>query len=224
MGACRGVYESLEMHAMNARIAAPPKAPFLLALLVFALPACTPPEPTHNADWVIRSRVVFLSEDLQSEREPVPLDVFRLWFPLTSGDFYGSVTSGSFLDVTVNPDYTFELDLNNGHDALLKSLLKTRFSVAGMRIDPPEARIARISTFALEADGIDPIGTTEWLDADSREKLMLVYFDRPARITGPNYDIAVTQPGYVWIAQTSPHKVVPQPERLVLSVMRPESE
>ena len=209
---------------MKSRIAVPPITPFLLALIVFALPACTPPEPPHNADWVIRSRVVFLSEDLQSGREPVPLEDFRLWFPLTSGDLYGSVTSGSFVDVKVNPDYTFELDLNSGHDGLVKSLLKTRFSVRGMRIDPPEARIARISTFALEADGIDPIGTTEWIDADSREKLMLVYFDRPARITGPNYDISVTEPGYVWIAQTDPHRVVPQPERLVLAVMQRDSK
>ena len=49
----------------------------------------------------------------------------------------------------------------------------------------------------------------EWLDIDTGDKLMLVYFDRPARIRGEivyegrslRFDIETKEAGYVWIRQ-----------------------
>lgn len=163
----------------------------------------------HRADWVIRSKIVFLSEDPRTERMPAPLGTFRLWFPYVSGDLYGSPTTGAFVQPAVAADYGFELDLNEGHASLLKSLEPTEFSLSWLRIDPPEARLARLSTFVMEADGIEPLGAAEWLDMDSRRRLMLVYVDRPATISGSTqsaghtlrYDVRAAQAGYIWIAQ-----------------------
>ena len=36
----------------------------------------------------------------------------------------------------------------------------------------------------LQADGIEPVGRTNWVDGDSGEPLLLLYFDRPAIISG----------------------------------------
>ena len=61
----------------------------------------------------------------------------------------------------------------------------------------------------LPTDDIVPVGVSEWLDADTGIKLMLVYLDRPARIRGEivhegrnlRFDIEATEAGYLWIQQ-----------------------
>ena len=78
-----------------------------------------------------------------------------------------------------------------------------------MAIEPAAARIARLSPFVLPEDGIAPVGMTEWLDADTGAKLMLVYVDRPARMRGEivyegrnlRFDIEAKEAGYLWIQQ-----------------------
>ena len=60
----------------------------------------------------------------------------RLWFPYVSGDFYGPPTTGSFYEVTVKPDRSFELDLNKPHQSVMKSLQRTSFSMRWLRIGP----------------------------------------------------------------------------------------
>lgn len=180
-----------------------------LALVAIALLAACGRDHEYDPEWVIHSRVAFLSPDLQSEREAPPASAMRLWFPYVSGDFYGPPTTGSFYEVTVRPDRSFELDLNKPHQSVMKSLQGTSFSMRWLRIGPADARIARLLPFVLQADGIEPLGQADWVDADTRRRLMLVYFDRAARIFGTEqvndqtmlYDISSDAPGYVWIAQ-----------------------
>lgn len=190
----------------------------LTGLLCVALVACgssDSPRAPARPDWVIQSRIEFRGG------EPLPLEAFRLWVPFISGDLYGAPTSGSYIQPIVRPDYTFEIDLNQGHDALLASLEKTAFSVHDMRIEPQDARIARISPFLMEADGIESLGRASWEDAETGHTLMLVYFDRPARIAGHGFAVDAKSAGYVWV-ETPPAPalahVVPRPKNLVLAV------
>ncbi len=127
---------------------------------------------------------------------------------------------------------TFTLDLNRTQGALASELGPTDFSLRFLRITPAKARIARLAPAALQPDGIDPVGTVQWLDAKSRRPLMLVYVDRPAHIEGSltrggvtvRYDIRAAAPGYIWIGgiQAGEHEtlytVVPPPEHLVLTI------
>lgn len=164
----------------------------------------------HREDWVIRSQVVFLSPDLTKEHKAPPVAKMRLWFPYVSGDLYGPPSTGSFYDVTVKPDYSFELDLNQPHGNVLKSLQKTAFSMSSLAIAPPDARFARLLPYVMEADGIEPLGQADWIDADTKRRLMLVYIDRKARIAGSQqnkertliYDVWTNEPGYVWVSQS----------------------
>jgi hypothetical protein len=191
----------------------------LLFLVLAALSACHKPPPPPHADWIIHARLVFLSADLKTERAPLEQARFRLFFPYIAGDIYGAPTTGDFLNPTLGPDYRFNIDLNRSHQALLASLEPTDFSVSYLHIEPADARVARLAPMVLQADGIDPVGRTEWVDADTGRAVMLVYFDRPARISGGKFAIQAPAAGYVWVGlEGDVYTVVPTPARLLLAV------
>jgi hypothetical protein len=197
---------------------------------VLWLSGCHPAQP-YRADWVIRSKLVFLSADFTSERAPLPAAQLRLFFPYVAGDLYGAPTTGDFINPVVGADYRLQIDLNRSHAALLASLEPTQLSLSQLRIEPARARIARLAPMVLQADGIEPVGLTNWIDGDSRRTLLLLYFDRPATVTGRlagrgkplRYAIHAAAEGYVWVGQKpgadeDVYEVVPAPTRLLLAV------
>jgi len=211
------------------------RALWLLALLTLALltlPLLTGCRRTHSArsEWIIHTRLAFLSRDLEQERPAVAREQFRLVFPYVAGDLYGPPTTGDFIHPLLGADNALEIDLNRSHQALLASLEPTDFRLSFLHIDPPQARIARLTPLMLQADGIEPVGELEWFDPDSRRVLLLLYIDRPARITGRTtagnrplrYDIRSDAADYVWVARQSNagedvYAVIPMPARLVLA-------
>lgn len=197
-----------------------------------ALAGCGHEARSARPDWIIRSRLVFLTADLRTPRPEPPAGSYRLWFPFVLGDFYGAPGTGDFAQASVHRDGRFEVDLNRSLHDLRVSLEPTHFMLSFLKIAPADARMARLAPATLQADGIDPIGRTDWVDLDSRERLMLVYVDRPARITGYTvargtpikYDLRFAAAGYAWIRiQTSAehgifYSIVPRPTHLVLAV------
>ncbi|MBS0417616.1 MAG: hypothetical protein JSR66_07875 [Proteobacteria bacterium] len=190
------------------------------------LSGCRQP-PAPRADWIIRSQLVFLSADPATERAPLARNQFRLFFPYIAGDIYGSPTTGDFINPVLGADYRFEIDLNRSHAALLASLEPTDFSVPYLKITPADARVARLAPMVLQADGIEPVGRTDWLDGDSRHTLMLLYLDRPATITGksPTVEFAIRSAaaGYVWVGSQvgsagTVYTAMPAPAHLLLAV------
>jgi hypothetical protein len=174
---------------------------------------------------------VFLTEDLARERAGPSPAQFRVVFPYIAGDLYGAATTGDFLHPPIQADGGFEIDLNRVQEALEKSLEPTEFSLTYLHIVPAEARIARLAPMALQADGIEQVGHTEWVDSGSRRSVLLVYVDRAASVTGQTvikgralrYDVRVDGPGYVWIErQTQPdadvYKAIPRPAAVILGV------
>lgn len=206
------------------------------ALALLALTGCDKADQ-DRPDWVIRSRLVFLSEDLASEREPLPRSRFRLLLPYIAGDIYGPPTTGDFIDPVLGADYRFQIDLNRSHKALLASLQRSEFSLSYLRIEPPEARVARLAPMVLQSDGIEPVGRAEWFDPDSKRPLLLLYLDRAATIYGRSvaggrplrYAIRAAAPGYIWVgqqagAQESVYTVTSRPARLLLAVTPPTKD
>lgn len=202
----------------------------LLASAFLAFAGCDSreaPPPEVHPDWVIQARIEILPPGAPVQpAAPVPsapgqprpqpaavaglsLDSFRLSFSYISGDLYGPPTTADFIHPQIRPDLTFEIDLNRTHADLLRSLEPTDFSQDYLKIEPAQARIARLSPQALQCDGIEQIGTVDWIDARTRERLMLVYMDRPSRITGAlaraghtvRYNIRAGVAGYVWVAR-----------------------
>ncbi len=197
----------------------------LLVLVLLGLSGChQPPPPWACAgcedNWIIHSQLVFLADDQTTQLPPPPQSTFRLFFPYIAGDLYGPPTTGDFFNPTLRPDNHFDLDLKRHHQALLKSLEPTDFSVSFMRIEPADARVARLAPVALQADGIEPIGHTQWIDGDTRKPVMLLYFDRAATILGGGkYSIHTNAAGYVWVGRVGDtYAVIPAPARLLLAV------
>lgn len=178
----------------------------------------------HHPGWVIHSSVELVG--------PPPPGGYRLIFPYIVGDFYGSPNTGAFVRPVTRTSAGFTLDLNRTQEALQSELGPTDFELRFMNITPRDARLARLTPIALQRDGIDPVGTMDWLDAQSRSSLMLVYVDRPALIAGSDtrggktirYDIRIGSPGYVWIggiqvdAHDTTYTVVPPPQHLMLQI------
>jgi hypothetical protein len=191
-------------------------------MLLVALAGCSR-EP-HHPDWVIHSSIEFIG--------PLPAGGYRLLFPYIVGDLYGSSNTGDFVAPVTRTPTGFTLDLNRTQEALEMELGPTDFELDFMKITPRDARLARLAPVALQRDGIDAVGTMDWLDAQSRRSLMLVYFDRPARIEGAitrggktiRYDVRAARPGYVWIGaiETGGHDTlytaVPPPQHPVLTI------
>ena len=94
-----------------------------LSLTLLVLVACG--KLAHHTqslpDPVIPARLVFLSGDLSTPQTPPPLARIRILFPYISGDLYGAPTTGDLLNPQIGADYTFSLDLNKAHEALLAS-------------------------------------------------------------------------------------------------------
>jgi hypothetical protein len=148
---------------------------------------------------------------------------YRLIVPFMAGKLYGNPTSSSYLEPAVSTDGSFELDLNEGHDAMLAELKPMELSGAdlsgGMRIEPPDARMA---SFVPEiVDGrAKKLGESNWVDGNGGRVVRLFYFDRPVRITGLSHEIEVADEGYVWLARLregGPIVVVPRPRQLLLA-------
>ncbi|HEV7609612.1 MAG TPA: hypothetical protein VGO61_19920 [Steroidobacteraceae bacterium] len=190
-----------------------------------------PKEETQpqRADWIIRSHVTFLEADGKTLRA-APKEPLRLWMPYVVGDIYGAPNAGEVVPATFEPDLSFSLDLNQAIPKLAKALVPTAFSQHWMAIEPAQARIARLSPFVLPAEGIAPVGMSEWLDADTGAKLMLIYVDRPARVRGDivyegrslRFDIVAAEAGYLWIRQpegSGVFQAAAPPAKVALAVM-----
>jgi hypothetical protein len=192
-----------------------------VALLVAVVSGCSGP---HHPDWVIHSSIEVIG--------PPPAGGYRLIFPYIVGDFYGTPNTGAFVAPVSRTSAGFTLDLNRTQEALESELGPTDFELRFMKITPRSARLARLTPIALQPDGIEPVGTMDWLDPRSHRSLMLVYVDRPARIEGAvtrdgntfRYDIRVARPGYIWIGamQAGGHATlytaVPAPQQPVLTI------
>src|SRR5215469_417002 len=204
------------------RDAAPGFAAVALATLLIALSGCSL-RPRHPG-WVIHSSIQVLG--------PLPAGGYRLAFPYVVGDFYGSPNTGAFVAPVSRTPNGFTLDLNRTQQALESELGPADFSLRFLKIAPHDAQLARLTPLALQRDGIESVGTVDWLDAQTRRPLMLVYVDRPARIAGSfaragetlRYDIRVAKAGYVWIgtvqagAHDTLYTVVPPPQQLILTI------
>ena len=199
------------------------------------LAACGRSEPEAHHGWVLHSQVRFFAADLQVARDPLPRNAFRLFFPYIAGDLYGPATTGDFIHPVINPDLSFDIDFSRVQQDLTRSLQPTEFSLDYLRIDPPDARLARLAPLALQSDGIEQVAATDWIDAATNERLMLVYVDRPSRITGAlvrdgytiRYNVRAAAAGYIWIARRKTedgeqmYTEVEKPERVILALTVP---
>jgi hypothetical protein len=210
--------------------AGPARVALTVALSILA--GCRGREPPRHPEWIIHAQLVFRARDSVTPRPAPPPGSYRLWFPYVIGDLYGAPGAGELQHPVLDRQGRFTLDLNHSLPDLSSELEPTQFSLSYLAITPADARIARLAPAALQAQGIDPIGVTAWVDASSNRPLMLLYVDRPAHIRGERvvqggervrYDITATRAGYLWVgehsqAHATEYRAQPAPTRVLLVV------
>ena len=209
---------------------------FVVIAAAGVLAGCGQSESESHHGWVLHSQIRFLSSDLQVACEPLPRGTFRLFFPYIAGDLYGPATTGDFIHPVINADLTFDIDFSRIQQDLDRSLQPTEFSLDYLKVEPSDTRIARLAPLALQPDGIEQVAVTDWINGVTHERLMLVYVDRPSRITGAvvhndytiRYNVRAAAPGYVWIARRrmndgeQMYVEVEIPENVVLALTPPD--
>jgi hypothetical protein len=183
------------------------------------------PQARHG--WVLHSQVKFLAADFQVTSDPLPRSAFRLLFPYIAGDLYGPATTGDLIHPSLNADLSFDIDFGRIQPDLTRELQPTEFSLDYLRIEPADARIARLAPLALQPDGIEQVATVDWIDGATHERLMLVYVDRPCRITGAlvrndytiRYNVRAPAAGYIWIGR----RKTDEGDQMYTEVAKPET-
>lgn len=165
-----------------------------------------------RGDWIFQSRI-------DVERGRLEADEFRLIIPSVAGVLEGQPTSASYLAPAVDARLEFEVDLNQQHAALINELEAYEpkesdpLDMQPWYLDPRDTRIASFIPAIVDAR-FNRLGYARWTNADTGNKMLLVYFDRPARLHGEFYDVRAEEAGYVWIE-------VPQRPAIAHTVSRP---
>jgi len=188
------------------------------------LASCGGGEPTATVttpprdDWRFEARVSI-------EEGPLEAGEFSLIVPYVLGDMYGGPDSEAYLTPAVSANGAFTVDLNLVHDAMLRELDAREpqpLRDNRMHIEPATVRFATLSPEIVDRR-FKSLGNTNWVNRDSDRVQRLIYFDGPARLTGNDLDIRVTEAGYVWVEMPSSPavaRIVPPPRDLVLAFYR----
>lgn len=138
-----------------------------------------------------------------------PFHLYLALFPIPG--FHAKDTIQHFETISIGHDTSVSLDLGHLTEKVVhKARPANETDEPGFEVEPRETRIVRL------APGLwFPAGQTVRIkggiyDADTRNTLLLAYFDRPSHVTGtdtaytplespPRVDIQVDAPGWVWI-------------------------
>lgn len=167
------------------------------------------PGTAGSAVTEIHGKVVYADEkDHMLLPDYHPHDVL-LAFPYIPGEIAGSITTKPLLVMRVRGDLAFHIDLNKIKKQMAAgaATLRDGPGARGLVVKPAQTRFARLATFALSPKRPRSLGGGAFMDPVSRNLLILVYVDRPCRITGrqrapgmvADYDVHFKSAGFHWL-------------------------
>lgn len=185
----------------------------LVTLLVFLLGGCvsTPLQTTPEAGaiGVLHTRVEYM--DRQHRHVPAKYNPRQvtLVFPLIPGQIFGNPDSKPVFIKALEGKLEFSLALDASvaeTDSAALSLRDVRVT-RGLQVSPAATRFARLATFAFNSNTGAEVGGAGFIDAQSRDHLILIYADRACRITGTlhtgdeqhRHDIVLPGRGFHWV-------------------------
>ena len=184
----------------------------ICVLFVFSGCAATQAPTTRETQTGIGT-LISRAEYVDTDNRHIPAEFnpkeVVLVFPYIPGQIFGNPTGEPLFVAHVKEDLAFELDLagkiaeiDNGAKRLQASRL-----TEGLEVTPKSTRFARLGTFALDPKTGEPLGGGGFIDATSRDFLILLYVDRPCTISGTlelgeerhEHDIELGSPGFHWV-------------------------
>ena len=188
---------------------------FILCLsLVFPIAGCSSaPQPVGDlgrGSLILPVRLV--DSDLQQVPIPDPIRGYALLGSIP-GTIFGDPRA-PFGSVTINTDHSLSIDLSRLQEVGKHA---TRINAEGIgfgwKIHPGGTRFSRVSTTFNSAGSALDVKKVGFFDLEGNEVLLLVFFDRPCRLTGtinipPGqgdfmhylYDVTIDRAGFNWLA------------------------
>ena len=188
-------------------------------LVVFALQGCvSSPKATDDGTNAMPIKNIALKlQYIDADYQPIKNVLFphkvTLEMPLIPGAVFGKVLTKPIISTVVSEGSYTTINLAAYEQTMAKyatPLLNTPFN-AGLEIEPKATKLIRVGTFAYNAatgKGIGGTGLASASDDGSYQyQLILMYFDRPAVVSGVVLDcktkiaihVEAKQQGFIWI-------------------------
>ncbi len=213
------------------------RLPFSLAAgFVFATAPLAAPVPTDSAlPDKMTFRLGYFSRELTPIADPsLPSKVsFRIG--LIAGNLYGKVNSPVLVQylLTVGEPSTLDLATMKPTIERLAVPLTDSATRDGLVVIPRETRLARLSTVVAHPNTEKGVGAASFRGSPPSETLVIVYFDRPCKVSGSvrgptatvSYDVTIEKRGVYMlrIVRDSPEAarvtMAARPVQLVLGVV-----
>jgi|GEM_PF-4506212 len=160
-----------------------------------------PPSSTHKTITAVAIDDGFRVIDDYSTKDDLYADLF-----LIPGAIYGRSSQGAVLLVPapIGRSFTIRIDeLERSIEPQARPLAEDA-AAKGWKVEPSDARIARVGQMYFDMQRRETTGGAAFFDANSREPLMLVYADRPCRVTGGDsketvLDLQIPTRGLHWV-------------------------
>ena len=195
------------------------------AVLALGLGGCVQPTVVQDTPVTVTPEVVAPSLDgpiktldiaveyVDDRRQRVgyeyqPRDVI-LVFPVIPGQIFGDPSGPPVFIEEVASEQRLTLDLARAEPLLegVARVMRNSRMTRGLHILPNNTRLARIGTFPFDARTEEPLGAGGFIDAATRDYLILMYFDRACHLTGAlqldeaefRHDIEIPAAGFYWV-------------------------
>ncbi len=180
------------------------KNPLLLLAIPLLLQACA--TVNHSSNQSSKSSYVlrygFYSYSYHKIENYKYENGLNLIFPSIPGAIFGNPTSDILAVSPVSSDYTFRLNIPNNLEKKAKRLSDNRLEIV-----PSNTKVLRLGTFHLSLSHQDQIGGGGFINTESGDFLILMYFSNPAEVKGTvkvgndwyDHQISISKPGWSWI-------------------------
>lgn len=158
-------------------------------LLVLLLSGCAVTGGLSDAErglTGLQASIEYIDDDNQAIDARFQPGQLVLVFPYVPGQIFGSPGSDILFTVLLTPQGGLQLDLTRALPGLRQgaTTLQAGVNTEGLSIRPAGTRLARIGTFPFDAGTLEPLDEGGFIDARTREHMILVYFDRPCVLSG----------------------------------------
>ena len=131
-------------------------------------------------------------------------------FPIISGGIFGMPDKNQekmLMFVDDNKQIIFNLDLERKRVSKKAERLINRYKSLGLVADSKRTKIARFGSFGFQLKDSDAVIGTSFIDRDTHDSLMLVYFDRKSTLKGDiilgeevyMHDVVIPKKGFYWL-------------------------
>ena len=158
-------------------------------------------------------QAVFVDKDNRRVKSASLPKQVLLSMPLITGDYLGYPNTPPIFvqKITVGSQVTLNIDEQLETIAKLSAPISKEAEVAGLVVSPKQTRFARFASLASQADDVNKgVGSGKFQGEQADESLLMMYFDRPCKLSGVSrgsssrtaFDVEIPKAGIYFIKLT----------------------